>query len=61
LLAITVAASAGAPAAVAPKDWRASLGKGVISAPLYIGVDRQRTLALPGFKVRYGENVLSTP
>jgi MipA family protein len=34
-------------------DWRISLGGGVISSPRFIGANKQRTIVIPFFDIRY--------
>ena len=36
-----------------PKDWRFSVGAGVVSGPASLGADKRKTTVVPGFDVRY--------
>jgi MipA family protein len=42
-------------------DWRFRLGGGVISSPRFIGANKQRTMAVPAFDIRYQDWFFANP
>jgi MipA family protein len=69
-LALIAAFAAGTLAAVGlahaqtsppARDWRFSVGAGMVSAPEFIGAGDQKTLLLPSFEARYKDWFFASP
>jgi MipA family protein len=42
-------------------NWRLSVGAGVISSPKFMGASKRRTIAVPGFDIRYQDWFFANP